>query len=182
MTLKVTNDLTIKGEAPIKTTFTLFFLFFIIAVGAEPNIINGDTQAKRDAENDAKLDNKLKWFGAGCLGGILPFIVLDAIILADYTDVISDNTFAPHTLDTCMFSLLGAGAILPTGYAVLHTPILPADRLLGKSPNYVDAYARYYRKQVKGERILLSASGCLSGMLAGVFTIAALSGHGSRPD
>ena len=182
MTLKVTGDLTIKGVVPIKTAFTLIFLFFIIAVGAEPNIIKADTQAKRDAENDAKLDNKLKWFGAGCLGGVLPFIVLDAILIADYTDVISHNTFDPYTLDACILSLLGAGAILPTGYVVLHTPILPADRLLGKSPNYVDAYTRYYRKQVKSERILLSASGCLSGMLVGVFTVAALSGHGSRPD
>ena len=166
----------------MKTTFTLILLFFTIAVGAEPNITKGDTQAKHDAENDAKLDNKLKWFGAGCLGGVLPFIVMDAIMIADYTDLISYNTFAALTEDACLFSLLGVSAILPTGYAVLHTPILPADQLLGKSSNYVDAYTRYYRKQVKGRRILLSASGCLSGMLVGVFTVTALSGHGGRPE
>ena len=138
--------------------------------------------AKRDAVKDLATLKELKWCAAGCLGGILPFIVMDAILVADYADVISYdtfNTFNPVTLDECILILFGVSAILPTGYAVLHSPIPPADRFLGKSSAYVNAYTKAYKKQAKGQRIFMSASGCLGGMIVGVCTVTALAGHGN---
>ena len=48
-------------------------------------------------------------------------------------------------------------------FAVVHasvsTPTVPSDRLLGKSPKYVNTYTDTYKRSVKNQRIEMSAIG-----------------------
>ena len=52
---------------------------------------------------------------------------------------------------------------MPTFYAVIHSQTPRAERFLGKSSHYVNAYTTAYRRQVKIQRIALSATGCMIG-------------------
>jgi hypothetical protein len=71
-------------------------------------------------------------------------------------------------LSLCCLSSIGAGMLLPTGYAIFSSPMSPAERFLGKSPDYVDTYTTTYKRHVKEQRIVLSATGCLVSTCLGI--------------
>ena len=155
-------------------------LVFSVPLMTEAQI--AEIQAKRDAEKDAKVLNELKWFGAGCLGGVSPFIVMDAAVLAELTDAY-DLSGLLNKHETCFLILFGASFIAPTGYAILHSPSPPIDRFLGKSSDYIDAYTTAYKRRVKGARILSSIIGCGSGISIGWLSLLPLvDSLGGTPD
>ena len=126
--------------------------------------------AKNDAKKDAKNVKELKWFAASCLGSTLPFI--GALVL----DVANDD-HSQHDITSCLSdddlyticcSLYGVGAFLPMVYALFHSPVPPAERLLGKSPDYISAYTDAYRSDVKLRRVALSTAGCMAGTPIGI--------------
>ena len=114
--------------------------------------------AERDAKNDV---NESKWFLTGCLGGAL---VVIAISISE-----QDSIAEPvgGLLGTCRLAGLG----FLTGYAILHSPSPPPERLLGKSPEYVVSYVNTYVNRVKLRRTLSSTAGCIGGYF-GMFVIA----------
>ncbi len=60
---------------------------------------------------------------------------------------------------------LGCGCLFlyfaPLG-ALLYTPSAPADRLVGKSPDYVIAYTGAYRSKIRSFQVKYSLIGCFS--------------------
>ena len=88
------------------------FPFMTTRIEAE----DAKSDAKKDAENIKELKKELRWFVIGCLGGALPFI---PVYFATEDNII-----------TCSF-LPGVGTLLPTAYAMLHSPVPPVERLLG---------------------------------------------------
>lgn len=129
-------------------------------------------EAKRDAERDAKSVHKL-WFAGGCLGSGLPYLSLYVLLFAEAHGVYIDigDFQGADKLGICCLSVIGAGTLLPTWYAIFHSPTPPADQLLGKSLDYVNAYTTAYRRKVQREQIVLSATGCLVGTGVGVYLL-----------
>ena len=128
------------------------------------------TAAERDASNDI---NKLSWFAAGvgtlaagCLGGTVGMLV--------------GNFIAPPPeprLDFMPLLDLGGGAVIGgcVGFAVgLILPIRaiykyqsspPPERLIGKSPEYVEFYTNTYMAKSRSLRIKWAAVGAASPIL-----------------
>ena len=159
----------------------LVFMILSMTASVEANVeakeakSDVEEKAKRDAEKDAKKVNELKWFAGGFLGTFLPCISLCAFIQADANGVYLENELPRFlgfgTLYICCSSLIGVGALLPTGYAIFHSPTPRADRFLGKSSEYVEAYTTAYRKQAQLRRTALSATGCIAGISVGIFIL-----------
>lgn len=150
---------------------TLMVFLMAALVFSIPSVTASDVEAdaKRDAEKDAKSFNKLKWFAGSCLGGALPYLSLFVLIVADDyggVDLAGDILlrYPPEAFYVC----IGTGALLPMGYAIFHSPTPHADRFLGKSSDYVNAYTAAYRRRIKRQRIALSATGCIVGTCLGI--------------
>ncbi len=162
------------------------FLFFLIAVivFSVPLRVEAkieDASAKRDAEKDVRSYNEYKWFAGGCLGAAIPLMLLSVWRFADYHGHgVYIEDYIPHpqgqnTLDFsytnyCWLSSLVAGALMPTLYAIFHSPTPPAEKFLGKSPDYINAYIIAYTSKVKRQRIALSTVGCIVGTCLGTST------------
>ena len=55
-----------------------------------------------------------------------------------------------YNLDPTFCCLLyGIGTLLPIGEALIHAPKTPAQQLLGKSPEWVNAYTKAYQASMK---------------------------------
>ncbi len=59
------------------------------------------------------------------------------------------------------------GNIFGMGVALIYEPRIPTDRLMGKSPEYVEYYANEFRRETKGLQVYHAATGC------GAFSIGA---------
>ena len=115
----------------------------------QANIVNAEADAEQEsaeqtdvvnAEADAKQDanadvNKSLWIG---LGGLLAGVTL----IHDYA---------------CLLSVWGL-----TG-TYFYRPTPPAERLIGKSPEYVNVYSEAYRSERAKLQTLWSATGCVGG-------------------
>ena len=65
-------------------------------------------------------------------------------------------------LTGCVGNIFGVGA------ALIYEPPLPANRLIGKSPEYVEYYTNEFRRETKGNQVYHAATGCISSSI-GVF-------------
>ena len=132
----------------------LLLMLLILGCGGKVMPINSTSEVQRgtrEAARDARKDvSKTTWFGCGLVGGCLP---LAAVIASDHYATRDDTLF--------YLSLLGLPG--PTCAALLHIPAVPPERLLGKSTDYVNAYMRVYRRDVKRQRIKYAASGGVTG-------------------
>lgn len=119
--------------------------------------------AKSEAKKDAENIKELRWFAAGFLGGVLPFIPMCVLNVVD--DIQGDDLYY---ISCC---LLGVSPLLPTTYAIFHSPVPPVEQLLGKPPDYVSAYTDAYRNYAKVYRVGLSIAGCMAGVSIGAIVI-----------
>lgn len=58
------------------------------------------------------------------------------------------------------------GNIFGIGIALIYEPRIPADRLIGKSPEYVEYYANEFRRETKGIQVYHAATGCSASSMA----------------
>lgn len=58
------------------------------------------------------------------------------------------------------------GNIFGMGVALIYEPRIPADRLIGKSPEYVEYYANEFRRETKGIQVYHAATGCAAFSMA----------------
>ncbi len=65
-------------------------------------------------------------------------------------------------LTGCVGNIFGMGA------ALIYEPRLPANRLMGKSPEYVEYYANEFRRETKGLQLYHATTGCVSSSI-GIF-------------
>ena len=109
-----------------------------------------EVQAKQDAKSDV---NKFAWFTAGLIGCASAWTMIELIDRGDYIDSAS-------TLDTSLRLLvLTVPTFFPIVYAKSASSAPPTERLLGKSPEYVNAYVDSYAKEIKDQRVILSLKG-----------------------
>ncbi len=142
----------------MKTLACILILATLLATLPSPTEASISVSAIQDARDDAAADiNKKLWFMMGCGGGVFPFVMLTPLALGGLSYIRSTP------LDTYVIFVFGVGLLLPTGYAALDSPVPPADRFLGKTSDYIDAYTAAYRNQIKRMRVVQSAKGCLLG-------------------
>lgn len=68
---------------------------------------------------------------------------------------------AQLTVNQLTWQMMGCfGNIFGIGAALVYEPRLPADRLMGKSPEYVEYYANEFRRETKGLQLYHAATGC----------------------
>ena len=121
-------------------------------------------QAKVDAESDAKSDVNLPaYFGAGMSAP------LAAGMCALMTGCIADLHFG-HEQPEPSYIIAGMSAatvfiLLTRYYTRLHPPNPPPERLIGKSPEYVNFYADAYRAKMRSYQIKSGAAGSAFGCL-----------------
>ena len=72
--------------------------------------------------------------------------------------------FAGACITTAIPNVLGCiGGMTIFAGSQLVPVRLPSERLIGKSPAYINAYTKTYKKEVKDKRLIYTATGCLAG-------------------
>ena len=125
--------------------------------------------ARIAGENDAK-GFYWQWFSAGYLSTHASSILLLSAVwfIEEFSlDGIPDNISLSHCA-----AAYGILAITPTALALIDSSVPPADRLLGKSPDWVNAYTQAYQKGMKRYRAESSVAGCFAGTVTFAATIA----------
>ena len=70
---------------------------------------------------------------------------------------------AQLVINKIIWQLTGCvGNIFGVGAAFIYEPRLPAHRLMGKSPQYVEYYTNEFRRETKGLQVYHAATGCVS--------------------
>ena len=172
--LNTLNIYLLKKEIPDENFYFFLVLFCAIVMPTRgkvsPQFVESvqqnsvEMQAKRDAEADL---NKLLWTGVGC--GILWFpIALAGIGVAiglaagtqSYSggDLLNDQS----TCGACVG--LTIGCLIPPISIYNYRPTPPPERLLGKSPEYIDVYTDAYKKRARQFQLTYSATGCAVGI------------------
>ena len=138
-------------------------LLFVLLLAGSYRVVLAETPVERgnsDAQRDAKKDvNALELFVAAGAG---TFACTGLICVAnDENNVWSSLDQAALILPaSCLF--ISAGGI--TGRAIFQTATPRADRFLGKSADYINAYTKTYSRSVKRRRVIAAGIGCLLGL------------------
>ena len=69
-----------------------------------------------------------------------------------------------------------------TAVAIIHAATPPADRFLGKSPDWVNAYTKAYQKNMRRYRAESTVTGCVMGGAVLATTLYVLFPPGAYPD
>ena len=143
----------------------LFYASVAPIVAETPEI----REARIAGENDANGFN-WKWFSMSyliCNTSPLVFILAIGMIEKYNLDAGRLRTMDPKY---CL-AAYGIYTLAPTAVAIIDKPTPPADRLLGKSPDWINAYTKAYQKSMKRYRAESSALGCITGtgVLAATF-------------
>lgn len=138
---------------------------------AGPAVKFGELEAKTVGEQNASRDiNKLFWLGAG-----VAICVLSVPICMGIGGRLSEH-FSP-TDPIFIFpisGLLGAGVGLIVGILApfigiyFYAPNPPDQPLVGKPPEYVEAYTKAYRSKARGTRLTFAAAGVGGVILCGI--------------
>ena len=107
------------------------------------------------AEQDASRDvNKLRWFSAGLASAVIggPVGAFAGLVIGE-------------TIDPFSGILMGfvVGATAPLFLIDNYDPDPPSERLVGKSPEYIDYYTKTYKNKTKSIRKRSATVGCLFG-------------------
>ena len=120
-------------------------------------------EAKVAAERDASSDiNQLLWFGAGvgtlaagCLGGTVGMLVVNFIAPRDSSEPSGLMPFDDISGGAAVVGCVGCavGLILPIRAIYNYQSPPPPERLIGKSPEYVEFYTDAYIAKSRSLRI-----------------------------
>ena len=164
-------------------TFSLLFVTYAqqnsVPVAAETaaaqdaNALRLDAKvaAERDASNDI---NKLSWFGAGvgipaagCLGGIVGMLLGNFIAPRDSSEPSGLMPFDDISGGAVVVGSVGcaAGLILSIRAIYKYQPPPPPERLIGKSPEYIEFYTNAYMAKSRSLRRKWAAIGAASPVL-----------------
>ncbi len=125
--------------------------------------------AKSDAEKDV---NEVAWVASSCLG----FMVGGTVVFFSTMYYAGEQTAAACAgeppVNPIPYILVGGSGLaltcLPSAYAISNTPSPPPDRLLGKSPEYVQVYTSVYVKSAKRRRNVSILGGYAVPVLIGI--------------
>ena len=142
-------------------------LAFVISCGMSVAEADGDTmilEAEAAAEQDV---SKFAWFSVGmfgtpvssAVGTIIGFAIGGAVAPQSASGFFG---YGPSEAQlTGAFVGMLAGAAIPFILTYNHNPSPPVDRLVGKSPEYIERYTEAYRKKARRIRTQSAVAGCL---------------------
>ena len=126
--------------------------------------------ARSAGENDGNVF-QWKWFAASYMTTHASVIVIRLVYA--FNDI-----FFYDKLETippaCFVTVYGIYILTPTAAALIETPTPPANRILGKSAQWVNAYTKAYQKSMRRSRAGSTAVGCCLGGAALFGTVYAL--------
>lgn len=143
-----------KTNLTFRSLFLALFMVVLIFTWSFTTLaqqISAEAQAKRDAEADV---NNLLWAGVGC--AVFPSIALGGLIgwgagsLGPQSNV-SDGVSSQQACGVSIGAMVGCLVPLAVAYNYKLTP--PPERLLGKSPEYIDVYTDTYKKRTRQLRL-----------------------------
>ena len=151
-----------------KLTFLIAVLIFSIYPIAIAQQNAAEAQAEADAIQqikdqaivDAQLNtnpNSWKIFGAvGCCLGSIVGSVAGYRIGSSINDewqggsgFYLDGSPSDTQMAGCVIGVVALGVIFPSIFAYGQVPTPPADRLIGKSPEYIETYTKAYKKKAR---------------------------------
>lgn len=115
--------------------------------------------ARLDASNDFEKSSKIRWFRSGialpplgtCIGGSIGCLAdPPEIVEAGGHGALGCNIGKGLIPGLCIG--LAVGGSLPFIVSAYHPPIVPPERLLGKSPEYVKSYSDAYKTKTRSLR------------------------------
>ena len=170
-----------RTNALMKTFVSILTLFLILTLPltAAAQETSEAAQAVSDAKRDAAADtSRFIPFSVGCLvgGGLMIGTavamtkILETESVQEHPIFVSEGDFDVTPAFAILFCLSGAigcaGSIPPTAFFLLSKPTPPPERLLGKSPEYISAYTRAYKRKGKQIRALWAGCGSFTGGFA----------------
>ena len=143
---------------------------YVAPLKAEKNEIS---DARIAAETDAGVF-KWKWFTAG-------YVIANTSVIVTVLAGSLNNNYLDVTLGTinpaCCYTIYGAYVLAPTAVAIIDSPTPPTDRLLGKSPEWVNAYTKAYKSVTRRHRTGATLIGCIAGGVVLAATVTLLGGN-----
>lgn len=169
---KLMNTKEVFVKSNLTSRLSLLALLMAALVFSDPFVVFAqqdsiEVQAKMDAERDANADvNRLLWAGAGCLSfllGAAAGVVTGAAIIE------GGNLLENTEIGVLAGAVVGAstGCLFSLGITSRHSAP-PPQRLLGKSPEYVDSYTTVYKTKIKQRRRKSAVVGALAILPFGV--------------
>ena len=127
-------------------------------------------EAKAAAEQDASKDtNEPLWF---CIGGTLPFAFsstfLGGLMILNPSEFTGGILFADETaacIGGFVYLALGASCITIVSRGIFAETPPPPNRLIGKSPEYVESYLNAYKRKVRTLRGTSTVAGSVAACL-----------------
>ena len=161
------------SRTPALFMVTLLLVSMIPVSFAQENLT--EAQATADAHRDVNQDMKESlWFMSGLVGSSVGFAAggIGACLSGLIIDFNPDTSCIYAVSDDPMTSCSIAGAIfcgalvVPAAVFIYpHKPSPPLERLLGKSPEYIDAYLHAYRSKTISLRKRMVTAGSLTSNL-----------------
>lgn len=134
------------------------------------------TAAKIAAEQDVSSDtNKIFWFGAGFAAFAIGCPIGGCVGCG--VGSIVDPSYFYDTPGQRMGSIIGltTGVLIPIIRIYNHLPHPPPERLIGKSPEYIEFYTDAYKSKTRSLRTKLAAAGAVTGCTGcGLMTLGCL--------
>ena len=129
-------------------------------------ILEAKAAAERDASNDI---NRWAWFGAGLgiayVGGGTGGLV--GCLIGENPDIIApyfNGVFVPSPGEAFGTIIGGTMGVLLPLISIFASPVhVPARRLTGKSPEYVEFYTDAYQKKMRSLKTKWAAAGAATG-------------------
>ena len=145
----------------MKIIALLLVVLFIgtVEAAAPPELAAAREAGKTDARSK---DFDWKFFAVSNLVSTsAPIAVAAAIMFVEESNVYTGTIDTIHP--SCCLVVYFVYNLTPTAIALLHSPVPPADRLLGKSPEWINAYTKAYQRGVKRARVTANIAGCFAG-------------------
>ena len=163
----------------ILVVFTLCYTSIIPIAAETPEMAEG----RIAGENDAK-GFQWKWFAISYITANSSFIVcLGSLVATEpclYPQL--DNAVASTNGVFCCWAAFGAYTFVPTAIALIHSPAPPlTHRFLGRSPDWINAYTKAYKKRKRRDSAVSSGMGCVLGGTV-LFITAAILGDAGGVD
>ena len=158
--------------------FMVVVLFFNISLSCFPQLIDVQQQAKADAETDT---NKDMWFclgGSTCALGILAGYQIGSLIDPNWTSgLLGSGPNETQSNGMCIGPAVGYLSLL---IAISVIPTHPsAERLLGKSPEYIQAYTKAYKDETQWIRTKSMFVGIIPGTFFGCIIVYSILASGN---
>ena len=134
----------------------ILFSISVVPIVAETDEI---TEARIAGKNDAE-GLKWKWFAVSYLNTNASVLV--AVLFSSLDRNYLKSRIEYRNPAYCL-AMYGAYLSLPTAVATIHSPTPPPDRLLGKSPEWINAYTKSYKNTMRIHKAVSSGVGCLTG-------------------